>query len=69
MCVCVYNANTPFLCLFVDKHVISQESAKRALSVAVCDHYNFVRRCLYMYMYIYIYETVFGSILPLSICR
>jgi len=34
------------LCLFVDKHVISQESAKRALSVAVCDHYNFVRRCL-----------------------
>jgi hypothetical protein len=30
----------------LDKHVISQEDAKRALSVAVCDHYNFVRRCL-----------------------
>ena len=30
----------------LDKHVIAQESAKRALAVAVCDHYNFVRRCL-----------------------
>eukprot|EP00962_Isochrysis_galbana_P020602 scaffold6019_cov84-Isochrysis_galbana.AAC.5 len=30
----------------LDQHVISQEEAKRALAVAVCDHYNFVRRCL-----------------------
>uniref|UniRef100_A0A7S4EX90 AAA+ ATPase domain-containing protein n=1 Tax=Chrysotila carterae TaxID=13221 RepID=A0A7S4EX90_CHRCT len=30
----------------LDKHVISQEEAKRALAVAVCDHYNFVKRCL-----------------------
>lgn len=30
----------------LDEHVIAQEEAKRALSVAVCDHYNFVRRQL-----------------------
>ena len=30
----------------LDKHVISQDEAKRALAVAVCDHYNFARRCL-----------------------
>ena len=30
----------------LDEHVISQEAAKRALSVAVCDHYNFARSCL-----------------------
>ena len=27
-------------------HVLGQEEAKRALSVAVCDHYNWARRCL-----------------------
>ena len=26
--------------------MIKQEQAKRVLSVAVCDHYNHVRRCL-----------------------
>ena len=30
----------------LDAHVIAQEEAKRALSVAVCDHYNAVRRQL-----------------------
>ena len=30
----------------LDEHVIAQEEAKRALSVAVCDHYNHVRQCL-----------------------
>ena len=30
----------------LDVHVIGQEQAKRALAVAVCDHYNFARRCL-----------------------
>jgi ATP-dependent protease Clp ATPase subunit len=28
------------------RFVIGQDEAKRALSVAVCDHYNFARRCL-----------------------
>ena len=31
----------------LDEHVIAQETAKRALSVAVCDHYNFARRCVH----------------------
>jgi hypothetical protein len=30
----------------LDEHVISQDAAKRALAVAVCDHYNFARACL-----------------------
>ena len=30
----------------LDEHVIAQETAKRALSVAVCDHYNFARQCI-----------------------
>ena len=30
----------------LDAHVVSQEEAKRALSVAVCDHYHSVRRAL-----------------------
>ena len=30
----------------MDRFVIKQEQAKRVLSVAVCDHYNHVRRCL-----------------------
>ena len=30
----------------LDKYVIGQDQAKRALSVAVCDHYNFARTCL-----------------------
>ena len=28
------------------RYVIGQDEAKRALAVAVCDHYNFARRCL-----------------------
>jgi endopeptidase Clp ATP-binding regulatory subunit ClpX len=31
---------------YLDRFVIKQEQAKRVLSVAVCDHYNHVRRCL-----------------------
>jgi len=31
---------------YLDRFVIRQEQAKRVLSVAVCDHYNHVRRCL-----------------------
>ena len=30
----------------LDEYVIGQDQAKRALSVAVCDHYNFARTCL-----------------------
>jgi ATP-dependent Clp protease ATP-binding subunit ClpX len=30
----------------LDRFVVKQEQAKRVLSVAVCDHYNHVRRCL-----------------------
>ncbi|MCH2207343.1 MAG: AAA family ATPase [Lentisphaerales bacterium] len=30
----------------LDKYVIKQSEAKKVLSVAVCDHYNHVRRCL-----------------------
>ncbi|KAL1498914.1 hypothetical protein AB1Y20_013436 [Prymnesium parvum] len=30
----------------LDLHVIAQDEAKRALAVAVCDHYNFARRAL-----------------------
>ena len=30
----------------LDAHVIGQDAAKRALAVAVCDHYNFVRSCM-----------------------
>lgn len=30
----------------LDEHVIAQDLAKRALSVAVCDHYNFARQCV-----------------------
>jgi ATP-dependent Clp protease ATP-binding subunit ClpX len=31
---------------YLDRFVIKQEQAKRVLAVAVCDHYNHVRRCL-----------------------
>ena len=31
---------------FLDKFVIKQAEAKKVLSVAICDHYNHVRRCL-----------------------
>lgn len=31
---------------YLDRFVISQEEAKKVLSVAICDHYNHVRRCL-----------------------
>ncbi len=30
----------------LDRFVVKQEEAKRVLSVAICDHYNHVRRCL-----------------------
>ncbi|MDI6774994.1 MAG: AAA family ATPase [Verrucomicrobiota bacterium] len=31
---------------YLDRFVIRQEDAKKALSVAICDHYNHVRRCV-----------------------
>ena len=31
---------------YLDRFVISQDEAKKVLSVAICDHYNHVRRCL-----------------------
>lgn len=31
---------------FLDRFVIKQSEAKKVLSVAICDHYNHVRRCL-----------------------
>lgn len=31
---------------YLDQYVISQDEAKKVLAVAVCDHYNHVRRCL-----------------------
>lgn len=31
---------------YLDKFVVSQDEAKCALSVAVCDHYNHIRRCI-----------------------
>ena len=31
---------------YLDKFVVSQNEAKCALAVAVCDHYNYVRRCI-----------------------
>jgi ATP-dependent protease Clp ATPase subunit len=30
----------------LDRFVVGQHDAKKALSVALCDHYNHVRRCL-----------------------
>ncbi|MCK5802129.1 MAG: AAA family ATPase, partial [Lentisphaeria bacterium] len=30
----------------LDRFVISQDEAKKVLSVAICDHYNHVRRCM-----------------------
>ncbi len=30
---------------YLDRFVIKQDEAKRALAVAICDHYNHVRRC------------------------
>jgi len=32
---------------YLDRFVIKQEEAKKVLSVAICDHYNHVRRCLH----------------------
>ena len=31
---------------YLDRFVVSQDQAKRALAVAVCDHYNYIRRCI-----------------------
>ncbi len=31
---------------YLDRFVIKQDAAKRALAVAICDHYNHVRRCI-----------------------
>ena len=31
---------------YLDRYVVRQEDAKKVLSVAVCDHYNHIRRCL-----------------------
>lgn len=31
---------------YLDRFVIKQDEAKKALSIAVCDHYNYVRECL-----------------------
>ncbi|MGB0369878.1 MAG: AAA family ATPase [Opitutales bacterium] len=31
---------------YLDRYVIRQDEAKKVLSVAVCDHYNHVRRCI-----------------------
>ncbi|MBO4344852.1 MAG: AAA family ATPase [Victivallales bacterium] len=31
---------------YLDKFVVAQDEAKHALSVAVCDHYNHIRRCI-----------------------
>lgn len=31
---------------YLDRYVIQQEDAKKVLSVAVCDHYNNIRRCM-----------------------
>ena len=31
---------------YLDRFVIKQDEAKRAMAVAMCDHYNHVRRCL-----------------------
>ena len=30
----------------LDRYVVRQDDAKKVLSVAICDHYNVVRRCL-----------------------
>lgn len=34
------------ICDFLDRYVISQDEAKKVISVAVCDHYNHVRLCV-----------------------
>lgn len=31
---------------YLDRYVIRQDDAKKVLSVAVCDHYNHIRRCI-----------------------
>src|SRR3989339_442116 len=31
---------------YLDRFVIRQDEAKKVLSVAICDHYNHVRRCI-----------------------
>lgn len=31
---------------YLDRFVIKQDEAKRAMAVAICDHYNHVRRCI-----------------------
>jgi len=31
---------------YLNKYVVKQDEAKKVLSVAICDHYNHVRRCL-----------------------
>lgn len=34
------------VCEYLDRYVVRQDEAKKVLSVAICDHYNVVRRCL-----------------------
>lgn len=34
------------VCEYLDQYVVRQDEAKKVLSVAICDHYNVVRRCL-----------------------
>lgn len=31
---------------YLDRYVIKQDDAKKAMAVAICDHYNHVRRCI-----------------------
>lgn len=31
---------------YLDRYVVQQDEAKKVLSVAICDHYNVVRRCI-----------------------
>lgn len=31
---------------YLDRYVIQQQEAKKVLSVAICDHYNHIRRCM-----------------------
>ena len=31
---------------YLDRYVVKQQEAKKVLSVAICDHYNHVRRCI-----------------------
>jgi endopeptidase Clp ATP-binding regulatory subunit ClpX len=41
-----FNLKPRHVSAFLDRFVVGQVDAKQALSVAVCDHYNHVRRCI-----------------------